>query len=38
LCSCEDDRVVDINERKGDEDESDMAVTSGYEKAGVRLA
>jgi len=38
LCSCDDGRVVDKKERDGDENESDMEDTSGYEKSGVRLA
>jgi len=38
LCSCDDGRVVDKKEWDGDEDESDMEDTSGYEKSGVRLA
>jgi hypothetical protein len=35
---CDDGRVVNENERNGDEDEHDVEDTSGYEKSGVRLA
>jgi len=38
LCSCDDGRVVDKNERDGDEDESYMEDMSSYEKSGVRLS
>ena len=35
---CDDGRVVDKEERYGDEDENNVEGTSGYEKSGVPLA